>query len=253
VRSEPAVFHCFGCGVGGDVFKFAMLHERVSFPEAIELVAEALRPRGARAQRQRRSGSEGARGAAGPAWRRPRSTSRATCGRRQARLRARTCSAEGSRRRRSSASAPGAAREGWSDLLDALKRRFPIKALANAGLVLERQDHTGHYDRFRNRAVFPILNESGKVVAFGARSMDGSEPKYLNSPETPVYQKSRTLYGLSWAKDAARKEGRLVLMEGYLDVARALEHGVEEAVATCGRRSLPATRSSCGASRSAWS
>jgi DNA primase len=102
------------------------------------------------------------------------------------------------------------------------------------GLALPRSDKSGYYDRFRNRAVFPILSESGKVVAFGARSLDGSEPKYLNSPETSVYQKSRTLYGLSWAKEAIRREGRVVLMEGYLDVARARESGVEEVVATCG-------------------
>ena len=72
------------------------------------------------------------------------------------------------------------------------------------------------------------------MVAFGARALDGSEPKYLNSPETPVYSKSRILYGLSWAKEAIRRQGRVVLMEGYLDVARALEGGVETAVATCG-------------------
>jgi DNA primase len=106
--------------------------------------------------------------------------------------------------------------------------------MLKAGLVLERQGKEGHYDRFRNRAVFPILNESGKVVAFGARSLDGGEPKYLNSPETPVYSKSRVLYGLSWARDAAAREKRAVLMEGYLDVARAMEHGIAEAVATCG-------------------
>jgi len=92
--------------------------------------------------------------------------------------------------------------------------------------VLEKQGGGGHYDRFRGRALFPILNDSGKVVAFGGRSLDGSEPKYLNSPESPVYQKSRTLYGLSWAKDGIRKAGRVVLMEGYLDVARAFEAGV---------------------------
>ena len=72
------------------------------------------------------------------------------------------------------------------------------------------------------------------MVAFGARALDGSEPKYLNSPETPVYQKGRTLYGLSWAKDAVRREGRIVLVEGYLDVARAIEAGVAEVAATCG-------------------
>ena len=81
---------------------------------------------------------------------------------------------------------------------------------------------------------FLTLDYQGRIVGFGARSLDGSEPKYLNSPESPVYQKSKTLYGLSWAKDAIRREGRVVLMEGYLDVARALECGVEEVVATCG-------------------
>jgi DNA primase len=128
----------------------------------------------------------------------------------------------------------GAARDAWDDLLGALRGKFGPTALQAAGLALPRSDKSGYYDRFRNRAVFPILSESGKVVAFGARSLDGSEPKYLNSPETSVYQKSRTLYGLSWAKEAIRREGRVVLMEGYLDVARAREGGVEEVVATCG-------------------
>jgi DNA primase len=128
----------------------------------------------------------------------------------------------------------GAARDSWDDLLNALKGRFSPAVLLTAGLVLDRQDKTGQYDRFRNRAVFPILNDSGKVVAFGARSLDGSEPKYLNSPETPVYQKSKTLYGLSWAKEKIRQDGVVVFMEGYLDVARAHESGITEAVATCG-------------------
>jgi DNA primase len=128
----------------------------------------------------------------------------------------------------------GAAVDSWSDLLDTLRRRFPLPPMMTAGLVLEGQQAKRPYDRFRNRAVFPILSDSGRVVGFGARSLDGSEPKYLNSPESPLYQKSRTLYGLSWAKEAIRNEGRVVLMEGYLDVARALEAGVNEAVATCG-------------------
>ena len=127
-----------------------------------------------------------------------------------------------------------AARDGWDDLLSALRAKFGTGLLVKAGLVLERQGKEGHYDRFRNRAVFPILNDGGKVVAFGARSLDGSEPKYLNSPETPVYSKSRILYGLSWARDTIARERRAVLMEGYLDVARAIEHGVTGVVATCG-------------------
>ena len=128
----------------------------------------------------------------------------------------------------------GAAADSWGDLFEVLKRRFPVGALMTAGLVREGQKSNKPYDWFRNRAVFPILNDAGRIVGFGARSLDGSEPKYLNSPESPVYQKSKTLYGLSWAKEAIRKEGHVVLMEGYLDVARALENGVQEVVATCG-------------------
>ena len=133
----------------------------------------------------------------------------------------------------------GAARDAWGDLDDALRRKFALPLLVKAGLV---DRATGRKGRLRP---FPqprrLLDHGGlvKVVGFGARSLDGSEPKYLNSPETPVYQKSRTLYGLSWAKDAIRHEGRAILMEGYLDVARAIQCGVGEAVATCGTALTP--------------
>jgi DNA primase len=234
VRSEPAVFHCFGCGEGGDVFKFVMLHERVGFPEALETVARRFgvpipeqRSWEAGPDRKEREDLFALLEAAAEHFTRSLWTAPGTRAREH--LLGRGFKKDTLERIRA-----GAAPDSWSDLLDAMKRRFPEQALVTAGLVVPRQDKSGHYDRFRNRAVFPILNESGRVVAFGARSLDGSEPKYLNSPETPVYQKSRTLYGLSWAKDAARREGRLLLMEGYLDVARALEHGFDEAVATCG-------------------
>jgi DNA primase len=234
VRSEPAVFHCFGCGEGGDVFKFVMLHERVSFPEAIEQLARRFgvavpdnrsEPPGPdRKEREEMLAlmEEAAQHFARQLWTAPGTKAREY-------LLGRGFKKETLERIRA-----GAARDSWDDLLGALRGKFGPKALLAAGLVLERQGKEGHYDRFRNRAVFPILNESGKVVGFGARSLDGSEPKYLNSPETAVYQKSRTLYGLSWAKEAIRRQGRIVLMEGYLDVARALEAGIEEAVATCG-------------------
>jgi DNA primase len=233
VRSEPPVFHCFGCGEGGDVFKFVMLHERVGFPEAIETVARRFgvpvpeQRWEAGPDRKEREELLALLEAAAEHFARNLWTAPGTRAREY--LLGRGFKKDTLERIRA-----GAAPDSWSDLLDSQKRRFPEKALVTAGLVLERQDKGGHYDRFRNRAIFPIQNESGRVVAFGARSLDGSEPKYLNSPETPAYQKSRTLYGLSWAKDAARREGRLLLMEGYLDVARALEHGFEEAVATCG-------------------
>jgi DNA primase len=239
VRSEPPVFHCFGCGEGGDVFKFVMLRERVSFPESVEMVARRFgiavpETRGFEPNQDRKEREEilSLLEAAAEHFSRNLWTAPGTRAREY--LLSRGFKKETLERIRA-----GASPDSWSDLLDALKRRFAPHLLLTAGLVLERQDRSGHYDRFRNRAIFPILNESGKVVAFGARALDAAEPKYLNSPETPVYQKSRTLYGLSWARDAIRREGRLLLMEGYLDVARALESGVEEAVATCGTALTP--------------
>jgi DNA primase len=233
VRAEPAAFHCFGCGEGGDVFKFVMLRERASFPEAVEIVARRFGipvPENryeAGPDRKQREQILALMEAAAEHFRRNLWTAP---GRRALEY----LEGRGFRRETLERIRAGAAADSWSDLLDALKRSFPVSLLQTAGLVLEKQGGNGHYDRFRNRAVFPILSESGKVVAFGARSLDGSEPKYLNSPETPVYQKGRTLYGLSWARDEARRAERLVLMEGYLDVARSLEGGVGEAVATCG-------------------
>lgn len=233
VRTEPPLFHCFGCGEGGDVFKFVMLHERVGFPEAVEMVARRFgvrvpeRSSEAGPDRKQREEMLGLLEAAAQhftrnLWGAPGAKAREY-------LLGRGFQKQTLERIRA-----GAAPDSWTDLLDTLRKTFPLPALLGAGLVLEKQGGGSHYDRFRNRAVFPILNEGGKVVAFGARSLDGSEPKYLNSPETPVYQKSRTLYGLSWAKDAIRRQGHALLMEGYLDVARALQAGVVEAVATCG-------------------
>ena len=233
VRTEPPLFHCFGCGAGGDVFKFVMLHERVAFPEAIELVARRfgvpVPERSSEMGPDRKEREEmlalldaAAQHFTRNLWSGPGARAREY-------LLGRGFEKETLERIRA-----GAAPDSWTDLLDTLRKRFPLPALLTAGLVLEKQGGGSHYDRFRNRAVFPILNEAGKVVAFGARSLDGSEPKYLNSPETPVYQKSRTLYGLSLAKDAIRREGHALLMEGYLDVARALQAGIGQAVATCG-------------------
>ncbi len=234
VRSEPPLFHCFGCGEGGDVFKFVMLRERVSFPEAIEMVARRFgiaipETRGFERTEDRKEREEilalleaAAQHFTRCFWTAPGTKAREyLLGR-------------GFQRATLEKIRAGAAPDSWSDLLDALRKKFAPKSMLAAGLILERQDRSGHYDRFRNRVVFPIPNESGKVVAFGARSLDGSEPKYLNSPETPVYQKSRILYGLNWARDSIRESGRAVLMEGYLDVARAIEAGVGEAVASCG-------------------
>jgi DNA primase len=233
VRQDPPVFHCFGCGEGGDVFRFVMMFERASFPEAVRSVAarfgipvpeETRTPDPLRGEREEILAALeaaaahysqilwGPGGTAAREYLQGRGFDRPTLEKVRA----------------------GAARDAWGDLTDVLQRRFSLALLVKAGLTMERQSGKGGYDRFRNRAVFSIVGDQSKVVGFGARSLDGSEPKYLNSPEGPVYQKSRTLYGLHWAKEAIRQNKRAILMEGYLDVARALQCGVEEVVATCG-------------------
>jgi len=233
VRQEPPVFHCFGCGVGGDVFKFLMLRDQASFPEAVEAVARRF----GITVPERRPGERGERRAReqlfelleAAATRFEKNLWSAAGAQARSYLTGRGFDEETLRRLR-----VGAAPDSWRDLLGALEERYPAPQLVAAGLALERRGGSGHYDRFRNRVVFPILDESGRVLGFGARSLDGSEPKYLNSPETPVYHKGQVLYGLSWAREKSRKSGRLVLMEGYLDVARAVQRGGLEAVATCG-------------------
>jgi DNA primase len=235
VRTEPAVFHCFGCGEGGDVFKFVMLHERVAFPEAIEIVARRFgvpipETRSFDAGPDRKQKEEllaliesAAQHFARNLWTAPGTRAREY-------LLGRGFKKETLERIRA-----GAAPDGWTNLFDALRPKHSVESLKTAGLVREKEGRGSHYDWFRNRAIFPILNEGGKVVAFGGRALDAGEAaKYMNSPESPVYQKSRTLYGFSWAKEPIKQAGHAVLMEGYLDVARCLEHGIGEAVATCG-------------------
>jgi DNA primase len=118
---------------------------------------------------------------------------------------------------------------------------FPPESLDASGLVRRRQEGGGFYDSFRGRLMFPIHNESGKTIAFGGRAMrDDDQPKYLNSPETPIYRKTSVLYNLHRAKDQMRRLNRAVLVEGYMDVIGAYAAGVREVVASCGTALTPA-------------
>jgi len=115
------------------------------------------------------------------------------------------------------------------------ERNFSVDQLEASGLVRKRNEGQGYYDSFRGRLMFPIHNESGKVIAFGGRSMnDEDQPKYLNSPETPIYKKTSVLYNLHRARETVRRSGRIVLVEGYMDVMGVYAAGVKEVVASCG-------------------
>jgi DNA primase len=242
VHPERGFFHCFGCGVGGDVFKFVGLYEKVGFQEAVGMLAERLGVPVPSAGDARRDGSADAEREAllkihelaathfreqlaGPAGGRAREHLR------QRGVSGRTVEALGF------GFAP-AIREGLKGRL--LGEGFPLPLLLRSGLVVER-DGGQIVDRFRNRLMVPICRDAGSVIAFGGRALEAEQqPKYLNSPETPIYSKGRTLYGLHLTRTDIRRLGYAVLVEGYFDFAQALQAGVAPVLATCGTALTPA-------------
>ena len=236
VNGEKGFFHCFGCGVGGDVIKFVELMDKVTFPEAVRsLAARAGLPvpdasdarQDADTQRERDSLLKAHEIAA--AWFRDQLASPAgAAARRQ--LAARGVGAELAELL-GVGYAP-ASREGLKARL--LKEGFAAPLLLRSGLILQRDGGT-IVDRFRNRLMIPICRDNGAIVAFGGRAMEaGQQPKYLNSPETPIYVKGRTLYGLHLSKSAIARTKYAVLVEGYFDVAQAVQAGITNVVASSG-------------------
>lgn len=233
VHPKLGIFHCFGCHVGGDAFEFLRRHDRLEFPEAVRLLAERT---GIALPGQDGAREAGARDAllAVLEWAAGRFAEwlweRDDAERARRYLEGRGLSVETARAFRL-----GYAPEGWDHLLAAARSAgFPPEALAGAGLVLPRQTGPGHYDRFRGRLIFPIADTQGRVIAFGGRALGAEEPKYLNSPETAVYQKGQTLYALHLARDAISTARRALLVEGYVDCLMAHQHGFRETVAVLG-------------------
>ena len=128
----------------------------------------------------------------------------------------------------------GYAPNAYDDLYKRFQGKYSNQVLEESGLVIKREREAGYIDRFRHRVIIPIFDENGNVVAFGARSLDGQEPKYLNSPESPVYNKSKTLYGLYHAKETVKEEDAVIIMEGYFDVISTQASGIKNCVASCG-------------------
>ncbi|MGF7185514.1 DNA primase [Desulfitispora alkaliphila] len=129
----------------------------------------------------------------------------------------------------------GYAPNNWDSLIKvATKRGFSEKELLQAGLVISRERGSGYYDRFRNRVMFPIYNPSGRVIGFGGRVLDDSHPKYLNTPETPIFNKKNNLYALNWSGQEMKSKDQGIVVEGYMDVIVAQQYGIENIVATLG-------------------
>jgi DNA primase len=234
VDDRKGFYHCFGCHAGGDVFKFLAESENLGFMEAVETLArEAGLPLPERDPRaaERAAAAQGlgeAMEAAIRFYRMQLASGRAAEAR--AYLDRRGLSAE-TRDRFELGYAP----DGRTALLDHLTDKgFPRDKLIEAGLVGRRDDGSA-YDRFRNRIMFPIRDGRDRAIAFGARALTpGQEPKYLNSPETPLFDKGRSLYNIGPARSAAGRAGALVVVEGYMDVIALVEAGIGHAVAPLG-------------------
>ena len=241
VDRDKGFFHCFGCNTGGDVFKFLELHDKVGFGDAVKLVAQRFGvtlPEPEQTEEQRVSSQE-------------RETLLKVHERASAWFASQLDTPAGARVRRHLAEravseptikalALGFAPPGRDGLKTALVQQgFSQAVLLRAGLVVQREDGTV-LDRFRNRLMIPIARDSGSVIAFGGRALeDGQGPKYLNSPETPIYSKGRTLYGLHLSKKPIQEAGFAVLVEGYFDFAQVFQAGCQGVVASCGTALTP--------------
>lgn len=229
---EKGLFYCFGCQTGGDVFKFVMLRENVEFLEAARLLARRAGiaiPEQRGGQRSERETILAAhREAAAYFHEMLKSADEGAAARRY--LRSRGTTGETVERLQM-----GFAAESWDGLRDHLVRRgFGVEPLVTGGLLSRKEGRSSTFDRFRGRVVFPIRNLSGEVVGFGGRLIGPGEPKYLNSADTPVYNKRETLYGLDLTRGAIRDTGEAIVVEGYFDFASLLQAGVGNVVATCG-------------------
>ena len=241
VNGDKGFFHCFGCGVGGDVIKFVELFDKVTFPEAVRQLAGRAglavpepedSKQDAEGQRDRDSLLKAHEVAA--AWFREQlATPAGAAARRQLKDRGLTVETI----ERIGAGYAPASRETLKARL--LKEGFPLPLLLRSGLAVQRDEATV-LDRFRNRLIIPIHRDNGAIVAFGGRAMEeGQQPKYLNSPETPIYVKGRTLYGLHLSKAAITRAKHAVMVEGYFDFAQAYQAGITNVVASSGTALTP--------------
>jgi DNA primase len=237
VSPDKQIFHCFGCSTGGNVFSFLMKQEGFSFPEAarhlakrygVDIPHKPLSPEQKKKISERESLLDINRRAGG-------FYHQALLNSAEGQKAKSYLSKRGISQKTIVDFKLGYAHDGWDHLLKFFsnKRVSPI-LLEKSGLILPRKNKSGHYDRFRNRVIFPIVDVNTQVVGFGGRVLDDALPKYLNSPETAIYNKSRSLYGIHRAKDKCRAAGTVFIVEGYLDLLALHQHGIENSVATLG-------------------
>jgi len=237
VSPAKQFYHCFGCGAHGSAISFVMEHQGLSFPEAVEDLAKHLGLSVPQETTQREQETRAAQAADLP----ERMQRALHYYREQLKhsekavqyFKGRGVSGEIAAR-----FGLGYAPEGWQNLATLFPDYPESKTLLETGLIIEN-DEGRRYDRFRDRVMFPILSARGNVIGFGGRVLGAGEPKYLNSPETVLFQKGQELYGLFQARSAIRASGRVLVVEGYMDVVALAQHGVGYAVATLGTATTP--------------
>ncbi|HEX4781852.1 MAG TPA: DNA primase [Usitatibacter sp.] len=239
VSPSKQFYHCFGCGVHGNAIGFLMEYSGLAYPEAIRALAETVGMPVPETRGNFRAGAAEAPGLAA------RMMDALTYYR--AELKKSKTAIDYLKRRGLSGEIAaryglGYAPDGWQNL-EAVFTDYATAALKDTGLVIDTEAEEGkksrRYDRFRDRVMFPILDARGNVIGFGGRVIGQGEPKYLNSPETPLFEKGRELYGLYQARRAIREASQVLVVEGYMDVVALAQHGVENAVATLGTSTTP--------------
>jgi DNA primase len=242
VNPDKQIFHCFGCGEGGNVFSFVMKQDRLSFPEAVRFLAKKFgidipEPRLSEKDKKQYSEKESLykiNRLAADFYHRTLLNSE----------KGRSAMDYLSRRKISQSTIDqfrlGFAPEGWQDLFRYLRNKHISENLMeNAGLILPKKTNDGYYDRFRNRLIFPIYTIGGQIAAFGGRAIDDSMPKYLNSPETLLFNKRQILFGLDKAKNECRETKTVFVVEGYMDSIMLFQEGLKNTVATLGTAMTP--------------
>ncbi|HZE11557.1 MAG TPA: DNA primase [Burkholderiales bacterium] len=233
VSPAKQFYHCFGCGVHGNAISFLMEYQGLGYVEAVKDLAESVGMKMPEFEPRTRKSESGPdlyviMEQACEYYREQLKTSQRAI---------EYLKGRGLTGKIAAHFGIGYAPDSWQNL----ERVFPDYAggaMKDAGLVIDG-DGGRRYDRFRDRIMFPILNQRGSVIAFGGRVLGEGEPKYLNSPETPLFEKGRELYGLAQARPAIRAAGRVIVVEGYMDVTALAQHGIEYAVATLGTATSP--------------
>ena len=235
INPEKQFYYCFGCGAGGNAIGFIMDYENLDFPAAVESLANST---GMKVPREESRGGAGHKKSQRDLY----SLMEEAAAFYRIQLRQhpqRQLAVDYLKRRGLSGQIAGQfdmgfAPEGWDNLLKALGTSEERKQqLLLTGMLIENEEGR-IYDRFRERIVFPIRDQRGRVIAFGGRVLGDDKPKYLNSPETPIFQKGRELYGLYQARQANRQLERIIIVEGYMDVIALAQHGISNATATLG-------------------